>query len=690
MEVFLFLSILFQILFIGINSQEFKPNLNELYIPVDPDYMQSIISNLTTMLDSYVYLDIIKNPPNNLHDKIDLKQELNEINTSEQRPFYEFYRDFRKITTKVKDIHLLSLVSFQKLSYYIAYIPFLFYICKDNNNNYKICLKQRQQMLNIQNNYDDYMNNFINEAMKDNIYIDLINNIDPFDFIQNFGEEYSFFKNSNAKFTAMISYISNIPLFFFPLNETELKLNIKLSNGLEQNISYIYVINKDLPLFSNTNDVKNDDIDWDYQTSIFKCKVDHNKQMNIFQQTSFSSDDNEDIYGTIYNCTKLFHENNYPIIGIEKRNLGGDGRIGVYLRQLLQPKISSNNMLFSLRKNDLLKNNFENIKKDNLDFSTCKPPESYEKLFREKPDNYGNDTFHYRTILLDEINLEFKTDLHKKRKEMLDTKKTRKPTDIIIFTDYLSVSATSIFIKGFQETGGAIVVGYFGNPLERNKKYDAAISSSGVSNLEWTPYCMNLARLNFTMGITFQEFYQYDYQKENPIPQEYITIPVDEHVDIYEDFDINSYDKFIEEAKKIFDKYNNKNECNKNNNLLLFESDKCYNLNNYAHGGYSCGNDGKWNNSDCQPFYCDLGYYYDTYQQKCVEDLCLKKESNKEEAENKFPTYLIVIIVLAAIIAIIIVIIIIIKFRRRNLDSNDKIEDISPHDGIGKDNLVQN
>ena len=273
---------------------------------------------------------------------------------------------------------------------------------------------------------------------------------------------------------------------------------------------------------------------------------------------------------------------------------------------------------------------------------------------------------------------------------MLDTKKTRKPTDIIIFTDYLSISATSIFIKGFQETGGAIVVGYFGNPLERNKKYDAAISSSGVSNLEWTPYCMNLARLNFTMGITFQEFYQYDYQKENPIPQEYITIPVDEHVDIYEDFDINSYDKFIEEAKKIFDKYNNKNECNKNNNLLLFESDKCYNLNNYAHGGYSCGNDGKWNNSDCQPFYCDLGYYYDTYQKKCVEDLCLKKESNKEEAENKFPTYLIVIIVLAAIIAIIIVIIIIIKFRRRNLDSNDKIEDISPHDGIGKDNLVQN
>ena len=48
-------------------------------------------------------------------------------------------------------------------------------------------------MLNIQNNYDDNMNNFINEAMKDNIYIDLINNINPFDFIQNFGEEYSFF-----------------------------------------------------------------------------------------------------------------------------------------------------------------------------------------------------------------------------------------------------------------------------------------------------------------------------------------------------------------------------------------------------------------------------------------------------------------------------------------------------------------
>ena len=128
MKVFLFLSILFQILFIGINSQELKPNLNELYIPVDSDYMQSIISNLTIMLDSYVYLDIIKNPPNNLHDKIDLKQELNEINTSEQRPFYEFYRDFRKITTKVKDIifYLWFLFKNFHITLHIFHLYFIF------------------------------------------------------------------------------------------------------------------------------------------------------------------------------------------------------------------------------------------------------------------------------------------------------------------------------------------------------------------------------------------------------------------------------------------------------------------------------------------------------------------------------------------------------------------------------------
>ena len=45
-------------------------------------------------------------------------------------------------------------------------------------------------------------------------------------------------------------------------------------------------------------------------------------------------------------------------------------------------------------------------------------------------------------------------------------KKRRKPTEIIL-TDGFSYSATSTFIKYLQIYGSAIIVGYFGNPLDQ-------------------------------------------------------------------------------------------------------------------------------------------------------------------------------------------------------------------------------
>ena len=161
-----------------------------------------------------------------------------------------------------------------------------------------------------------------------------------------------------------------------------------------------------------------------------------------------------------------------------------------------------------------------------MDYKTCKEPESFDKFFNEKPDHYG-DIEHNRTIILDEISLDMKLDLHNKRKELLNTKKTKKPTDIIIFTDTHSFSATSIFLKSFKQSGGAIIAGYFGNPKDKVTIRDSGISSSGIEMYDWTVYFQNLYKLQFPIQLTGQEFYDFDYQKENPIPQEYTFIPVD-------------------------------------------------------------------------------------------------------------------------------------------------------------------
>ena len=47
-----------------------------------------------------------------------------------------------------------------------------------------------------------------------------------------------------------------------------------------------------------------------------------------------------------------------------------------------------------------------------------------------------------------------------------------------------------------------------------------------------------------------------------------------------------------------------------------------------------------WSNI-CKPFYCDIGYYYDTYQKKCIEDICT--EGKKDKGEFLYASYLIYI-----------------------------------------------
>ena len=637
--------------------------LEDLYIPINVTYMKDLISNLTSIIEGYVYLDIAKNPPNLLHKKIDLKEELiNKINISNERPFYEFYRDIKRVLSTVRDINLMPKPLINNFSKYMACLPFSFYIEADEENDYQLYMKK---------NYKcpfNYTNSTINDFIDDAIYnkrkISLINNINPFDFIQNFGKDFLKIKNEHSYFTLIMKYISNFPLYIFPLNEDELNLTINLSNKEEKNISFFIYLNSDLE--KNNNDIDDIKLKWDYSIDGFRCRIDEINKFNVFYQNTFYFEDEQKIKDIIFNCSRLFHNNTYSIIGIESRNEIGMDKIGIYLEQLLQPKISTNKLLFSMRKSSLLKDNFEQFKTEYLDFSTCKEPKSYETFFLENPDNYGNIT-HYRTILLDGISLETKKDLLSKREE-LTKKNMKKPTEILIFTDYASFNAASVFIKGLQQSGGAIIVGYFGNPKNRKILGDSSISSSGIINYKWTNYSKNLKYLGFEIKITGKEFYDFNFQKDNPLPLEYISISVDEHIDIYQDYSDNIYDKFINESKKIFEKY--KFQCNINNSFLLLENNNCSKIkgDSHAHGGFACGNDGLWNKSKCKAFYCDLGFYYDSYQNKCIEDICTIEE------DELIPFWAISIIVGGGIIVLFIALFLIrrtVNIGRKSLDEFD-------------------
>ena len=111
----------------------------------------------------------------------------------------------------------------------------------------------------------------------------------------------------------------------------------------------------------------------------------------------------------------------------------------------------------------------------------------------------------------------------------------------------------------------------------------------------------------------------------------------------------------------------------------------------HAHGGYTCGDNGEWNRTKCQAFYCDIGYYYDTYQKKCIEDLCTKENNDPNpepkpddgEGDDKFPVYAIVLIAIGGILFILIVIWLI---RRviKNKKSSENLIDIK-QEGLTQD-----
>ena len=79
-------------------------------------------------------------------------------------------------------------------------------------------------------------------------------------------------------------------------------------------------------------------------------------------------------------------------------------------------------------------------------------------------------------------------------------------------------------------------------------------------------------------------------------------------VEFYQKYSDDFYNDFLEHSKYIFNKY--KTECNPKNKRLLFITDECVFEDKMMHGGYECGDDGKWTKK-CIPSYCDNGYDYD-------------------------------------------------------------------------------
>jgi len=642
-----------------ITFDEYVTKINKKYNYTSQDY-KNIISNITELLDYYIYLDIAKKPPENLNiEPVDLIKELNNINTNTN--FYDFSQQILKIIFSVKDHHLS--VEFDIL-YNFRYIsPVKYFIKTENDTNY-LCLK-------LNNEYENYINkDLIDKISKvENLKIIKINNYDePFDYIQNFGMQ--LLKSKHAQFSYNLENINFGNFNEYPFSKSDLE-NIEIIFENDKKINFNFIIydrseniekKESKKLFDiKKKEISNIKLEWDLNfENILKYKEDNKNKVNVIYQKNYQFKDQSYyyLYGEIM---EKMNKNNYPIIVIQDLNNGGEGFYAYILAKILNFNLIKSKEIGSYKFNEKTKEFLKNDEIYNL--NNCKT-EKLEKYFNNPSiDNYGNNIIHKRTNFFYGFNL---FGMHYYLRNY--TRKNRKPTEILIYTDGYSFSSSSIFIKDIQEYGNGIIVGYNGNPSNKNKndKFDSSQSPTAVIQIKNLnkKYYNNLRKYNINMNIPYYEMFNDNYQNNNiiHIPREYEITKIDERSSIYGKYNDERYEEFIKEGLKIINKYNNTDYCNKDNQKLLLINDKCKFENSYTFGGFICDKNGKWNYNQCKKSYCSEGYFFDNYQNKCLKDPCFVNIK-----------LLIILGVSGGIILLVSIIVVIVYCRKKK----KKIEDIN-------------
>ncbi len=381
----------------------------------------------------------------------------------------------------------------------------------------------------------------------------------------------------------------------------------------------------------------------------------------------------------MFKCIDLFDNNNYPIAVLMFFNTGGWADLSKSLLELISSKYTFN-VYGAMRKTEIFNdpNIFDYLK----DFY-FRDYENGEKInstnFAEKQFeiNYGDnikDNYYGPYILLGQI----REILNNYKKKI---KNKRNPTDILVYTDGFTYSAAAMFIKYLNYNGGGITSGYFLNPNLENKTFDMGLSPSPIIRNMWY---IGESKNTITIQVPFVQTFYNPYNLTCPL--EYEITPVDEMANLYiTSLDQGEYDDFVNKSLSIFKKY--KTYCNPKNKKLVFVTDKCDGKfkSSYTHGGYLCGDDGKWTET-CVPSYCDIGYIFDHINQECIVDVC-SEQSNSQDDEpsgNDSKSYFktVILIVVPVIIAIILIILLIICIKRRK-KNNKEIE------SVNKENLTE-
>ena len=550
---------------------------------------KALLNNIINIVERYVYLDIIKNhpqPKENYFNTVDLVEKLKNINT-EERPVYDLYRDINLIISKCQDGHFSisyykEILNGYKLSEMFFVSPIQYQVTKNG-------IYSKLSYLSAL-----FDNDLINQIkQKEGKKITKINDLEPLKFIQQINKGFNQFKSPQAQFVSNMNDMVQFSLSKYQFEKEDLK-DITILYEDSSNLKYYYTMgyatkkNKEFfnyfvehfkpnperyltipeiaKSFMRKNNFlmgANEQIKWDkvitnkYGQSI-KCRVDTNKHMNVIYQESFSFDDWEKASDTLKECFYSFHTNNndYPIVIIENMNGGGVTVICDYLIAF----VNLNKPLTeysSYRKNDDVKK-IIGAAESWRTVDTCEYKKGEYFFDKYETDDYGIDKYgqkikHYRSQIFSATQTN-RMDIENFKESL--TSKIKKPQEIIIFTDGYSFSATSDFIKTTYLAGGAIIVGYNGNP--NFEIFDSCQNPASVTTTENYKTTDSISKaiedLNFTLRYTYKEYFDLNYEGNPQIPLEFQIHEIDERFEFYQKYSDDYYNDFLEEAHYIFEK----------------------------------------------------------------------------------------------------------------------------------------
>ncbi|EDS88903.1 hypothetical protein CL6EHI_145160 [Entamoeba histolytica] len=592
----------------------------------------AIINDLKYYLESYVFKDILKNPPqpsfsNNYYEKVDIDSKLDKINTK-TTSLYEFYSEINNLIISTRDSHLafsiknknyFSINKNSELTLFSYFLPFTINI----DNDKKMYLIPRHF----------FKSRYVKppKEIEKNEYepVKTINGEDPFNIIPK-----DYFVEGGLSYLPLTKEYLNTPISITWENGESVSVNYKIyretASVSNSNEKLKQGIRKPLTE-EETKDIINTKKALDENDRITRkftskdnnihCTLSVNG-VNTLVVRSFDTKDEKSYEETISNCIDLFDSNNYPIQVIFPKNGGGYSIYSQWIEKILSP-YDDVNYIVSLRESDYTKHMLKTGFAVNLyDPKTCQQRRSKWTSIIPIINSFPLGGWYSKPNIIKYGDVEHKVtqpsiEVFPKKKLM---KHPRKPTEIVVYTDSYCYSGCSLVTKGLKEWGGAILLGFDGDPYGKDEEFEVGLSPTAV--IESVPVLSHIwmGVYGYNLRISFGEKYRYNYEYNETIPREFLTDMIDERVNIYQ-FSNYKINEFAEETKKIVEKYQTK--CNPKNKRLVKRDSICDNEINieHGHGGYECGDNGEWS-SKCVLAYCDSGYKFDYINNKCIKGIC--------------------------------------------------------------------